>query len=784
MLKAFKKLKTKLGKDDPKVKYPGGVCEYCSDVYWSSRLANQDHCAICRMIVNIMQPHYDALDANMKYIAQVRIDPRFHLNTNYRTHPMYNQYQQEQNDLLYGYAGYSNNAEDQYEELPIFRSEKSAVRLLLNAESGSARVWDEDNPPEIISRHLTSDVMFISREDVPPQGFLRPRLVKKSQVSFNLVQEWLNWCDRAHGSDCSHHPWATVPNTLSTLRVIDVQNDCLVMAPPNCKYITLSYVWGAGKTVTLHEKDMPSLSMPGSLVEYKNDMAPTILDAMKLTKEIGQQYLWVDGICIFQDSADKAIQIAAMDQVYLNSMLTIVAASGIDSSAGLPGVRRGSRPNHPRQEVTSASGVHFFKPMPTPPSLSLSKWNTRGWCFQEKLLSKRFLVFSDQQMFWMCRSELWYEDMSVLAIEEMDHDTRLLQPLTISKDFKGVTLQGGRIEESVERRRDGTTNVVRSGTFAAYASAVHDFTARELTNSSDALNAFRGILKVLEPLFKSDTLYGLPESLLDVALLWQPRNPLKANPNRTEFPSWSWSGWIGPVSYEEPYMIDAISTRPVKKEEAPEERLRSMIKWYRGSDTIGKFELVNGSGSGIRSALNESGRMPSTWLEYDNSHKSVQITAAAGSNVSASPNLLGFWTERASFRLDHYGGGLCLIWSGLRADADQPGRHLGFIVLTDWEIAPGSPRSMRGMVELIVLSEAQFFGTPAAGQDAAEDAHANITEWDSTLGFKHGVYELYNIMYVQEIEKDSVLRYRKGLGRIFKWAWHEASPKKGLVVLG
>ncbi|PVH68449.1 HET-domain-containing protein, partial [Cadophora sp. DSE1049] len=221
--------------------------------------------------------------------------------------------------------------------------------------------------------------MFIAREDVPPQGFLRPRLVDKNQVSFALIREWLSECDDAHGKKCSHHPWATSSDSPSTLRVIDVQNDCLVTAPPDCRYITLSYVWGAGKTVTLHEKDMPSLSMPGSLLKHHGSVAQTILDAMKLTREIGERYLWVDGICIFQDSADKATQIAAMDQVYSNSMLTIVAASGIDSSAGLPGVRHGSRQDHPQQKVASASNVHFFKPMPPPPSLSLSKWNTRGW---------------------------------------------------------------------------------------------------------------------------------------------------------------------------------------------------------------------------------------------------------------------------------------------------------------------------------------------------------------------------------------------------------------------
>lgn len=45
---------------------------------------------------------------------------------------------------------------------------------------------------------------------------------------------------------------------------------------------------------------------------------------------------------------------------------------------------------------------------------------------------------------------------------------------------------------------------------------------------------------------------GLPETLLDIALLWLPAGPLrerKKHRNDDAFPSWSWTGWVGPVHY-------------------------------------------------------------------------------------------------------------------------------------------------------------------------------------------------------------------------------------------
>ncbi|KAI9768672.1 MAG: hypothetical protein M1839_003980 [Geoglossum umbratile] len=71
----------------------------------------------------------------------------------------------------------------------------------------------------------------------------------------------------------------------------------------------------------------------------------TVRDAIEVVKALGERYLWVDSVCIAQDSAeDKRHVIGNMHMIYSSATLTIVAADGKDAEAGLPGLHSNSRP--------------------------------------------------------------------------------------------------------------------------------------------------------------------------------------------------------------------------------------------------------------------------------------------------------------------------------------------------------------------------------------------------------------------------------------------------------
>jgi len=57
-----------------------------------------------------------------------------------------------------------------------------------------------------------------------------------------------------------------------------------------------------------------------------------------LVKQLNERYLWVDSICIMQDDLeDKMAQIQNMDQVYSNTVVSLITAEGSDANAGIPG---------------------------------------------------------------------------------------------------------------------------------------------------------------------------------------------------------------------------------------------------------------------------------------------------------------------------------------------------------------------------------------------------------------------------------------------------------------
>lgn len=77
----------------------------------------------------------------------------------------------------------------------------------------------------------------------------------------------------------------------------------------------------------------------------ETQISSTVEDVIRATQMLGEQYLWVEACCIIQDdiSGSKMEEINAMDVIYSQASLTIVAAAGNSANAGLAGVREGSR---------------------------------------------------------------------------------------------------------------------------------------------------------------------------------------------------------------------------------------------------------------------------------------------------------------------------------------------------------------------------------------------------------------------------------------------------------
>lgn len=204
------------------------------------------------------------------------------------------------------------------------------------------------------------------------EQFSHLQVVKTSQVDFELIKNWHDFCLKNHASGCGKiYSDLEVPN----FKAIDCDEQRIV---PYTKgpYLALSYVWGPPTTETQRFYRVN---------DQLEVVPPTIQDAINVTKALGFHYLWVDRYCIDQSQPiEVKEQVGMMDIIYEHAQMTIVAAAGEGPSYGLPGVS--TRLRSPIATCT-VKGLNLRALPENPIELTrCSKWIKRGWTYQEGLL--------------------------------------------------------------------------------------------------------------------------------------------------------------------------------------------------------------------------------------------------------------------------------------------------------------------------------------------------------------------------------------------------------------
>jgi Heterokaryon incompatibility protein (HET) len=183
--------------------------------------------------------------------------------------------------------------------------------------------------------------------------------------------------------------------------LVDTKLECLVSLSSAEEYFALSYVWGGTTLLRATSATVDHLREPGSLRRYR-DLPQVVRDAMTVVRRLRYRYLWVDSLCIIQDSPDKHAHIASMDIIYAQATVTIVALDGTNASKPLPGVNELSRlPIVNYQRIGDRNFVSE-PPYTLDSHLSGSPYQSRGWTLQEWAIPSRLLYFSAQQVIYEC----------------------------------------------------------------------------------------------------------------------------------------------------------------------------------------------------------------------------------------------------------------------------------------------------------------------------------------------------------------------------------------------
>lgn len=280
------------------------------------------------------------------------------------------------------------------------------------------------------------------------------------------------------------------------------------------------------KTLALHKQAIPFSNFP-----------KTFQHAILICRGLGVDYLWIDSLCIVQDSEeDWALQAARMTEVYSNSWVTIAADAAVNSDEGFLGnerrkinVKRFKCPGLGTQDSEvcirkKGSGFHdsFSHHFWTGPARS--PLSSRGWVLQESVLAPRILHFTAEELTWECIMQ------SRCECQVRPHH------------FSSALPMKALINQLPFRRK--------------WAALVDDFSERDLTFHTDRLHAISGLAAWIQKSTNASYWAGLWSDEFPQALLWwvldrkrdvKGTRCISKRISPYQAPSWSWASVTGRI---------------------------------------------------------------------------------------------------------------------------------------------------------------------------------------------------------------------------------------------
>lgn len=365
---------------------------------------------------------------------------------------------------------------------------------------------------------------------------------KEPYADYARAVECINQCkDHEH---CSENEETHLPT-----RVIDCSDPSkprLVQTDRQVRghYCNLSYVWGGDQ----HQKTTLS-----NIDTYTNEgitlpIPQTIADAIFVTNRLGIKYLWVDALCIIQDSTeDKNKELGIMSSIYANAYLTISALSSFRADQGfLPDERAPDVLPFIFAERAKPAGRMLLEVIIPRQRPGLGKYETvvmhrpldkRGWCMQESILSPRRLIFQPPHVYYKCRT-----------FGEMEISRPMFGDLHQSRaPFAGNDY----IIFPPPKKHEAAFDVSSEELREQWRGMLLNYSERSITVPSDKFVALASIAELFQSSLKDQYVAGLWNQTLLYDLLWKiwpPMGPDEQHlprPAGYRAPTWSWASVDG-----------------------------------------------------------------------------------------------------------------------------------------------------------------------------------------------------------------------------------------------
>ncbi|KAL4890044.1 heterokaryon incompatibility protein-domain-containing protein [Aspergillus ambiguus] len=370
-----------------------------------------------------------------------------------------------------------------------------------------------------------------------------------SDATWALFQQWVDTCTTSH-PECRQQKASREPDTLPT-RLLDIQTPDAVRVvsfPRNAagiRYATLSHCWG-----NVHEPQLNSASRDTLERGWAVGGLPCMYrDAIVIARRLHIPYIWIDSLCIIQDSTeDWQAESAKMGYIYKNSFLCIAAAAAADNGSELLHMKE---LEHSRPLVHDNLVICEDIAMPDP-NLSMSKlvqcdrlrtlvdWcveraplNQRGWVFQERIHAPRIIHCTTDEYVWECCRGItteshptWTKGSGVAK----DTWAQIRNMEALSKEWPSAAVKTKKTLALLER----------------WSEVITTYSGLGLSRVDDKLVACSAIATSMQP-FLGDYVEGLWKEYLPSQLLWYHdtmcgvRREEKHHLRERRRPSWSWA---------------------------------------------------------------------------------------------------------------------------------------------------------------------------------------------------------------------------------------------------
>lgn len=250
----------------------------------------------------------------------------------------------------------------------------------------------------------------------------------------------------------------------------------------------------------------------------------TFLEAVEVARHLQARYLWIDSLCIIQDSPqDWESEVPQMDQIYSNSYCNIAAAGARNTTGGLyleqnPRLQPPWRLYLRDANSQAAKLIELSACAPFGDEFAAAALNSRAWALSERLLAPRTLHFTRKRLYWDCGHSFTWEGCSVprtaCQLSSSSYRPSWVTPLTDVKLSLASLLHRSRQHAAlaVQPPHDDKIpalndepNALLTMIHAQWTAIVAHYTTLSLAKRTDKLFALAGLAKLFQSLLEASS---------------------------------------------------------------------------------------------------------------------------------------------------------------------------------------------------------------------------------------------------------------------------------------